>query len=118
MNILNRYKVWVAQYPGAAVSDYAGKQLCGHTGNVAVHKQGGNPGIAGNVDMNVFILIMMESLRQGSSGAPVVSAANAANVQYLEVNEVVTATSTVNLRTVLSTDSPDTISQCPSIRVT
>ncbi len=37
------------------------------------------------------------------------SAANAANVQYLEVNEVVTATSTVNLRTVPSTDSPDTI---------
>ena len=110
MNILNRYKVWVAQYPEqpfpiTPASSYAGVQaMWQYTSKAAI------PGIAGNVDMNVSYF-NYDGIAEAKdpSGAPVVSAANAANVQYLEVNEVVTATSTVNLRTVPSTDSPDTI---------
>ena len=43
------------------------------------------------------------------SGAPQVTEAAAANVQYIDVNEVVTPNTKVNLRVVPSTESPDTI---------
>ena len=110
MNVLNKYKVWVAQYPEqpfpiTPASSYAGVQaMWQYTSKAAI------PGIAGNVDMNVsYFNYDGIAEAKDSSGAPVVSAANAANVQYLDVNEVVTATSTENLRTVPSTDNPDTI---------
>lgn len=110
MTILNRYKVWVAQYPSepfpiTPASSYAGVQaMWQYTQNAAI------PGIAGNVDMNVsyFNYDGIAEAKDMSGAAPV-SAANAANVQYLDVNEVVTPSTAVNLRTVPSTDSPATI---------
>lgn len=110
MNILNRYKVWVSQYPAepfpiTPASSYAGVQaMWQYTSKAAI------PGIAGNVDMNVSYF-NYDGIAEAKdpSGAEPVSAENAANVQYLDVNEVVTANTTVNLRTVPGTDSPDTI---------
>ena len=68
------------------------------------------PGIAGTVDMNVsYFNYDGIAEPKDASGAVPVSAQAAANVQYSEVLEVVTATTTVNLRTVPGTDSPDTI---------
>ncbi|MDE6620663.1 MAG: hypothetical protein K2K74_09305 [Lachnospiraceae bacterium] len=110
MNILNRYKVWVAQYPSqpfpiTPASSYAGAQAMWQYTRKAVI-----PGIAGEVDMNVSYF-NYDGIAEAKdpTGAEPVSAENAANVQYLDVYEVVTATTTVNLRTVPSTDSPDTI---------
>jgi len=110
MDILNRYKVWVAQYPSepfpiTPASSYTGVQAMWQYTQSAVI-----PGIAGSVDMNVsyFNYDGIAEARDKSGAAPV-SAANAANVQYLDVNEVVTPSTAVNLRTVPSTDSPSTI---------
>lgn len=110
MNILNRYKVWVAQYPSdpfpvTPASSYAGVQaMWQYTRKAAI------PGIAGEVDMNVsYFNYDGAAEAKDPTGAALVSVENAANVQYLDVNEVVTANTTVNLRTVPGTDSPDTI---------
>lgn len=110
MNILNKYKVWVAQYPAepfptTPASSYTGVQAMWQYTQKAVI-----PGISGEVDMNVsyFNYDGIAEARD-TSGVALVSAENAANVQYLDVNEVVTPNTTVNLRTVPSTDSPATI---------
>ncbi|MDE6220995.1 MAG: hypothetical protein K2G51_11315 [Lachnospiraceae bacterium] len=110
MNVLNRYKVWVAQYPSepfpiTPASSYAGAQAMWQYTRKAVI-----PGIAGEVDMNVSYF-NYDGIAEAKdpTGADPVSAENAANIQYLDVYEVVTATTTVNLRTVPGTDSPDTI---------
>ncbi|MDE7272097.1 MAG: hypothetical protein K2N95_03410 [Lachnospiraceae bacterium] len=110
MNILNRYKVWVAQYPSepfpiTPASSYAGAQAMWQYTRKAVI-----PGIAGEVDMNVsYFNYDGTAEAKDPTGVDPVSAENAANIQYLDVYEVVTATTTVNLRTVPGTDSPDTI---------
>ncbi|MDE7029751.1 MAG: hypothetical protein K2P63_07205 [Lachnospiraceae bacterium] len=110
MNILNRYKVWVSQYPSdpfpiTPASSYTGVQaMWQYTCKAAI------PGIAGDVDMNVsYFNYDGIAEPKDPSGAELVSAANAANVQYLDVNEVVTPNTKVNLRTVPGTDSPATI---------
>ena len=109
MGILNKYKVWVAQYPTepfpiTPVSTYAGVQaMWQYTSKASL------PGITGTVDMNVsyFDYDGIADPKDGS-GAPQVTEA-AANVQYIDVNEVVTPNTKVNLRVVPSTESPDTI---------
>lgn len=110
MGILNKYKVWVAQYPTepfpiTPVSTYAGVQaMWQYTSKASM------PGITGTVDMNVsyFDYDGIADPKDGS-GAPQVTEAAAANVQYIDVNEVVTPNTKVNLRVVPSTESPDTI---------
>lgn len=68
------------------------------------------PGIAGSVDMNVsYFNYDGIAAAKDPGGAALVSAENAANVQYLDVNEVVTPNTTVNLRTAPGTDDPATI---------
>ncbi len=110
MNILNKYKVWVSQYPTdpfpiTPASSYTGVQaMWQYTSKALI------PGINGNVDMNVsYFNYDGIAEPKDPSGAPVVSATAAANVQYIEVNEVVTPNTLVNLRTVPSTDDPATI---------
>lgn len=110
MNILNRYKVWVSQYPSepfpiTPASTYTGVQaMWQYTCKAAI------PGIAGEVDMNVaYFNYDGIAEPKDASGAALVSAENAANVQYLDVNEVVTPNTKVNLRTVPGTDDPATI---------
>lgn len=108
MNVLNRYKVWVAHYPRdpfpiTPASSYAGVQAMWQYTDKALI-----PGINGEVDMNVsyFNYDGLADARD-PSGAVLVSAAN---VQYTDVYEVVTPnTAMLNLRTAPGTDSPDTI---------
>ena len=107
MDILNRYKVWVSQYPAqpfpiTPASSYTGVQaMWQYTCKATI------PGIAGNVDMNVsYFNYDGIAEPKDPSGAPLV---NAAVVQFQDVNEVVTPTTTVNLRTVPNTDSLDTV---------
>lgn len=110
MDILNRYKVWVAQYPSdpfpiTPVSSYTGIQAMWQYTQKAVV-----PGIAGEVDMNVsYFSYDGVAEAKDPGGAVLVSAENAANVQYLDVNEVVTPNTKVNLRTEPGTDNPATI---------
>jgi len=110
MNILNRYKVWVSQYPSqpfpiTPVSSYTGVQAMWQYTCKAVI-----PGIAEEVDMNVaYFNYDGIAEPKDASGSVLVSAENAANVQYLDVNEVVTPNTKVNLRTVPGTDDPATI---------
>lgn len=110
MNVLNKYKVWVSQYPTepfpiTPASTYAGVQaMWQYTCNAVI------PGITGTVDMNVaYFNYDGIAEPKDTSGVALVSAQAAENVQYSEVFEVVTASTKVNLRTVPSTDSSDTI---------
>lgn len=110
MDILNRYKVWVAQYPAepfpiTPASTYTGVQaMWQYTQNAVL------PGITGSVDMNVsYFNYDGIAEAKDASGAVLVSADNAANVQYLDVNEVVTPSTKVNLRTAPGTEDPTTV---------
>ncbi|MCM1182086.1 MAG: glycoside hydrolase family 25 protein [Roseburia sp.] len=110
MAILNRYKVWVSWYP---TDPFPITPACTYpdihcmwqyTNKAAI------AGINGEVDMNLAYFNYTEAAQpKDASGTPLVQADAAANVQYTEVYEVVTAKSTVNLRTVPSTDSEATI---------
>lgn len=110
MGILNRYKVWVAQYPTdpfpiTPVSTYAGAQAMWQYTNKA-----SLPGITGTVDMNVaYFNYDGIADPKDESGVIQVKDEAAENVQYLDVYEVVTPNTKVNLRVVPSTESPDTI---------
>lgn len=110
MNVLNKYKVWVAQYPAepfpiTPVSTYAGVQaMWQYTSKAAI------PGISGVVDMNVaYFNYDGIAEPKDASGAPLITAQNAENVQYVDVNEVVTPTTAVNLRITANADSIETI---------
>lgn len=111
MNVLNRYKVWVAQYPSdpfpvTPMSTYAGAQaMWQYTNKAAI------PGIGGNVDMDVaYFYYDGFAEPKDASGAEPVSAENAEYIHYVDVLEVVTPTTeSLNLRIVANADSPDTI---------
>jgi GH25 family lysozyme M1 (1,4-beta-N-acetylmuramidase) len=120
MALLNKYKVWVAQYPTdpfpiTTMSTYAGVHaMWQYTSHAYI------AGIPSRVDMNVayFNYDGIASAKD-NSGATAVTAASstatasamsAANVQYTAVNEVVTPNATsVNLRTVADSSNPSTI---------
>ncbi len=110
MNMLNRYKVWVAQYatdpfPITPASTYTDVHaMWQYTSSAAI------AGINGAVDMDVSYF-SYDSVADAkvAGGAELISAEMAANVQYTDVNEVVMANTQVNIRTVPSTDSDDTI---------
>lgn len=106
MNVLNQYKVWVSQYPAqpfpiTPASSYAGPQVMWQYTDKAMIA-----GINGAVDMNVSYFnydgIAAPKDANGAANATV-------NVQYTDVYEVVTPNTKVNLRTVASTESTDTI---------
>lgn len=111
MSILNKYKVWVARYytdpfPITPACDYPGVHAMWQYTSKAVIA-----GVNGTVDMNVaYFNYDGIAEAKNPNGAPVVTADMAANVQYIDVNEVVTPnTSPLNLRTVPNTDSDATI---------
>lgn len=111
MNILNKYKVWAAWYP---TEPFPITPACTYTGVHSMWQytcQAAIPGVAGTVDMNVaYFNYDAIADAKDPSGAPHIDAAAAAIVQYTEVSEVVTSNTTeLNLRTVPSTASNDTI---------
>lgn len=111
MNVLNKYKVWAAWYP---TEPFPITPACTYTGVHSMWQytcQAAIPGIAGSVDMNVaYFNYDGIADAKDPSGAVHIDAAAAAIVQYTEVSEVVTPNTTeLNLRTVPSTASNDTI---------
>lgn len=111
MNILaNRYKVWVAWYPSIPFPETPACTYPGVHSMWQYSAKSSLPGINGTVDMNVAYFSYSETASaKDSSGATEISAENASNVQYTDVYEVVTAKNVTNLRTVPSSESPDTI---------
>lgn len=111
MNILSRYKVWAAYYPKepfpiTPMSNYAGAHVMWQYTDKAMI-----PGINGAVDMNVSYFDY-DGIAQAKdpNGAVPVSASAVVNVQYTDVNEVVTPnTAMLNLRTAPGTETQDTI---------
>lgn len=111
MNILSKYKVWAAWYP---TEPFPITPACTYTGVHSMWQytcQAAIAGIAGSVDMNVaYFNYDAIADAKDPSGAVHIDAAAAAVVQYTEVSEVVTPNTTdLNLRTVPSTASNDTI---------
>lgn len=106
MNVLNKYKVWVSQYPKqpfpiTQASSYTGQQAMWQYTDKAVIA-----GINGSVDMNVSYFnydgIAAPKDLTGGLNTEV-------NIQYTDVYEVVTPNTKVNLRTAASTESASTI---------
>lgn len=95
----NRYKIWVAQYPGTPypqtpASSYSGQHdMWQYTNNGTV------PGISKPVDMNVAYFGFKNVEGPQDSEAPEDVEANVeANMKFKEVNETVTAKERTNLR--------------------
>lgn len=110
MNTLaSKYKVWVASFPTVtfpqAVCNYSGiHSMWQYTQSAVI------AGISTPVDMNVAYFSYTETAAaKDSSGAQQVQADLAANVQFTDVYEVVTAKSILNLRTEPSTNRTDTV---------
>lgn len=103
MNCISpKYKVWVAWYPK---EPFPITPACDYTGVYGMWQYSDKmllPGIDGFVDINVGLFNYTEiAAAKDSSGATPVTVPN--NTQYTKVQEVVTATTSVNIRT-----SPDT----------
>lgn len=110
MNMLSRYKVWVAQYmadpfPITPASTYAGvHSMWQYTDKALI------AGINGAVDMDVaYFNYDGVADAKDPSGAALITAEAAQNVKYTDVYEVVMANTQVNIRTVPNTNSDATI---------
>lgn len=112
MDVLaSKYKVWVSWYPELP---FPQTPACTYTGTHSMWQytaKAAISGISGSVDMNLAYFAYTEvPAARDASGAVTVDASAAANVQYTEVYEVVTPSSeNLNLRTVPSTASNDTV---------
>lgn len=108
--LASKYKVWVSWYPN---EPFPITPACTYTGAYQMWQytqKGAISGVPAGVDINVsYFTYDGVNTPKDTSGAVQISASQAANVQYIPVQEVVTPTSKVNLRTVASTDDPGTI---------
>lgn len=105
-----KYKVWVAWYPQlpfpqTPMCDYAGTySMWQYTQQAAI------AGINGTVDMNIaYFAYQGTGDAKDPTGAPVIAPSAVGNVQFTDVYEVVTSKNELNLRTVPSTDDPNTV---------
>jgi GH25 family lysozyme M1 (1,4-beta-N-acetylmuramidase) len=111
MLLLNKYKVWVAQYPAqpfpiTPATSYTGVySMWQYTEKAAI------AGISGTVDMNVaYFNYDGIADAKDPTGAATVTPAAAANVQYTPVTDVVTPnTANLNVRTTANSTDPSTI---------
>jgi GH25 family lysozyme M1 (1,4-beta-N-acetylmuramidase) len=111
MTLLNKYKVWVAQYPSQPFPLTPATTYTGIYSMWQYTCKGAIAGISGSVDMSVsyFDYDGIADAKDPTGAAQVLAAA-AALVQYTAVTDVVTPnTTSVNVRTVASLDSSSTI---------
>lgn len=105
-----KYKVWVAWYPELP---FPQTPACDYNGVYAMWQytqKATIAGINGGVDVNVaYFSYSGDAEAKDKSGAPVIEANPMGNVQFTDVYEVVTAKNELNLRTVPSTDDPNTV---------
>lgn len=108
--LASKYKVWVSWYPS---EPFPITPACTYTGVYQMWQytqKGSVPGISGTVDMNVSYFDYDGIASPiDTTGTTEITAATASNEQYTQVNEVVTPTSKVNVRTVPSTADSTTI---------
>jgi GH25 family lysozyme M1 (1,4-beta-N-acetylmuramidase) len=111
MDVLNNFKVWVAQYPSQPFPATAATSYTGAYCMWQYSESGAIAGISGAVDMNVsYFYYDGVNDAKDTSGAPLISAENAANIIFTPVSQVVTPSSNeVNLRTVPNSADPATI---------
>lgn len=105
-----RYKVWAAWYPQ---QPFPLTPACTYTGIHHMWQYTDKAviaGINGGVDMNVaYFNYTGAAEAKDPTGATVIPASEIGNVQFTDVNQVVTPTTEVNLRTIPSTADPNTI---------
>lgn len=105
-----RYKVWAAWYPE---QPFPLTTACTYTGIHHMWQYTDKAviaGINGGVDMNVAYFNYTGDVQaKDPTGAPVIQASEIGNVQFTDVNQVVTPTTEVNLRTIPSTEDPNTV---------
>lgn len=108
--LASKYKVWVSWYP---TEPFPITPACTYTGAYQMWQytqKGTLAGVPAGVDINVsYFTYDGVATPKDTSGTVQISASEAANVQYIPVQEVVTCSSKVNLRTVASTNDPNTI---------
>lgn len=112
MGILaSRYKVWVSWYPELPFPQTPACTYSGIHSMWQYTQKAAIAGVNGGVDLNLAYFNYTETAAaKDTSGIPAAEVSPAGNVQYTEVYEVVTPSgSELNLRTVPSTDSKDTI---------
>ncbi len=105
--IASKYKVWTAYYPNPT---YPAVTTCGYdeTDMWQFSDKFTISGISGNVDINLSYFDYTESAgAKDASGASEVTTAN--NTVYTPVSEIVTSTTSVNIRTTPSTYGTDNI---------
>lgn len=109
MSQLSQYKIWTAYYPDTtyptlSASGYPGEAMWQYT------NRGSVPGIGYPVDLNVaYFGYDQEAQAKDSTPAEAVAANVEAHITFQEVNETVTAKDKTNMRSVPSSDSPDTV---------
>lgn len=106
----NRYKIWVAQYPGTPYPQTAKSSYTGQHDMWQYTNNGTVPGISKPVDMNVAYFGFKNTEGPQDSEAPEdVEADVEANMKFREVNETVTAKDRTNLRNKPSQGSDSTV---------
>jgi GH25 family lysozyme M1 (1,4-beta-N-acetylmuramidase) len=111
MAVLNKYKVWVAQYPAQPFPITTATTYTGVYSMWQYTSKGAIAGISGSVDMSVsYFNYDGIADAKDTSGALSVTTETAASVLYTPVTDVVTPNTTgVNVRTVASTADSSSI---------
>ena len=100
-----RYKVWVSQYSAVEKTDYTGAYAMWQCSN-----QGSVPGIEGNVDLNIAYFGYEGTAEPLSvAPAPHVTASIADIMDFVEVQDTVTAKDVTNLRDIPSQGGDSTV---------
>lgn len=105
--IEKKYKIWVAQYSGAAYPQKDKPDYQGKTSAWQYTNKGHVEGVSGNVDMVVCYFTKKEASAKNTSAEPPVAKAPLTDEEklYTAVNEQVTAKELTNLRTAATTKS-------------
>lgn len=105
--IEKKYKIWVAQYSGAAYPQKDKPDYQGKTSAWQYTNKGHVEGVSGNVDMVVCYFTKKEASAKNASAEPPVAKAPLTDEEklYTAVNEQVTAKELTNLRTAATTKS-------------
>ncbi|HHV10970.1 MAG TPA: SH3 domain-containing protein [Clostridiales bacterium] len=108
----SKYKIWVAQYPIEPYTSSSKSTYTGEHGMWQFTSKGEVKGIDKAVDINIAYF-GYDKTAEAKDDTPQeqVSADPAALINFIEVNETVTAKEVTNLRTVPSTSDPDTIAE-------
>lgn len=102
--LASRYKIWVAQYPGAPYPETGASSYTGEHAMWQYTSQGTVAGISKKTDVNIaYFGYTKEAEAKDETPAEVVEANPEVGIIFTEVNETVTAKQETNMRTEPST---------------